>query len=66
MCHICTMTRKDFVQIEDRVRSAGMSVAAFLRRAKVDNSAWTRWKQGTQTPLPKTWRKIERAVARLT
>jgi hypothetical protein len=54
--------RNDISDIENRLKSAGHSVAKLLRRAEVDASQWVRWKQGGQVPLLSTWMKITRAA----
>lgn len=55
----------EVIQIEERLKGAGHSVAKMLRRAEVDASQWVRWKQGGQVPLISTWSKIVEAADNL-
>jgi hypothetical protein len=50
--------------IQDRLRTAGHTVADLLRRAEVNRSQWERWKTG-QDPQLRTWTKVVEAADEL-
>lgn len=49
------------LDIEDRLRVAGVSVARVCRLAELDRSAWHRWKAGDAPPSGRKWTAV-RAV----
>lgn len=55
-------TKQKIAQIERHLRKARVSVNSVCRRADVDRSTWTRWKNGDTEPNTKTWRKVVEAL----
>lgn len=59
-------SREHVLALEQRVRGAGVTVAAVLRDAKIDRSTWTRWRQGQQEPTLANWNRVLASVDRCT
>lgn len=47
--------------IEQALADAGLSVRALCARAGVNQSTWTRWKAGSNTPNMSTWSRVQEA-----
>lgn len=56
-----TDTPSIILEIEGRLRAAGVSVARICRQAELDRSAWHRWKAGDAPPSERKWNAV-RAV----
>lgn len=65
MLHAMKNTSDEVREFEERAKAAGISIADVLRRAEIDRSMWTRWKNGTTIPRLDNWRAVERAAAEL-
>jgi len=50
------------LEIENRLKDAGLKLNAVLLAADVDRSTWTRWKMGKYVPTPEKWQSVEHAV----
>ena len=46
----------DTAAVERRLRAAGESLGAYLRRADLNYANWHRWRHKTSTPRPKAGR----------
>ncbi|UPO80331.1 XRE family transcriptional regulator [Parasaccharibacter sp. TMW 2.1888] len=49
-------------EIERRARSCGISRSELCERAGISPSTYTRWKNGTSTPLVKTYERLIAAI----
>ena len=57
------MSTKDEIQeIERRVKSLRLPMSFVLERAKISSPTWTRWKNGTHSPLKEKWDAVVAAV----
>ena len=56
--------RADIDRIETSLRAHGVSVAALMRAAEVNNTLWTRWKKGTPA-RQRSWDRVIKALPRL-
>lgn len=52
-------------EMEEALRARGIPVAELCRRAKVAETTWGRWKNGTVSPTFKTWDSVSDAFARI-
>lgn len=55
----------NYDQLETSIRSTGLSVQEFCRRANVDRSILVRWKSGETSPRQSTLSRIEHALESL-
>jgi hypothetical protein len=59
------MNATDMNALEARAAKAGVSVAAILREAAVNQTQWVRGKNGTASMRPETWERITAAADRV-
>lgn len=52
-------------RIEQRVASAGQTMNAFLRAARVSRSTWWRWRAGEMAPGMRAWNRVLAEYSRL-
>ena len=55
-------TQTEIAELEERAKTSGVNIADVLRRAKIDRSMWTRWKNGKTVPRLDNWRAVEAAL----
>lgn len=55
----------DIKALEAELSAASISVDAFLEKAGVDRSSWTRWKAGSFSPRMDSWSKVQDAAREL-
>lgn len=55
----------EIAHIEAELSAGGHTVKALCARAEVNQSTWTRWKNGATEPNTATWRKVKAAFADL-
>lgn len=53
------------LRVEKRLRQARIPVAELCREDRISPSSWVRWKNGTTTPRPDRWERVERTCERL-
>ena len=54
--------RKQVLNLDKRLKSAGIRTADVMSAARVDYSTWTRWKQGKLVPRMNSWIRVSRAA----
>lgn len=58
-------TADEIAAFEKSVQDRGLRIADVLKKAGIDRSMWTRWKNGTTVPRLDNWRSMERAAEAL-
>jgi transposase-like protein len=52
------MSEAAILEVEERLRGAGVSVARICREAGMDRTTWHNWKHGAR-PRPESWRRVQ-------
>lgn len=57
--------RPDILQIEAKLKAAGIPLRELLSAAEIDRSTWTRWRAGTNGATLTNWNAVQGAADRL-